>query len=359
MFSGEESERPNRCCVEHESGSGSSTGGWPMTERDPIESLEAADGLPVAPSPEFEEELRIVLDLRLRVATPDASVDDGGGADDVTRSRHRRDWFTFGAVAIACLLALLTLVLVVYLALWVASEDEPPEAPARATTTASSVVPESSATGDTVESLLRDAGCRVTGDRENPHIDCGGVDLSYTILDGAALPGANFAGSQMVGVSLAGADLTGAVFNGAWLYAADFTGADLSDAELIGADLNDARLVDVDLSRSVIENTFLTGADLTRVKLHEARLLDVILYEADLTDADLTAASLTQVDLAFATVRGIVLHDAKLSRMELFHLDFTGADFSGLQVAAEWFAVTCPDSSPQGVRESIPCGLTE
>ena len=35
-----------------------------MTERDPIESLEAADGLPVAPSPEFEEELRIVLDLR-------------------------------------------------------------------------------------------------------------------------------------------------------------------------------------------------------------------------------------------------------------------------------------------------------
>ena len=38
-----------------------------MTERDPIERLEASDGLPIEPSPEFAEELRIMLDLRLRM----------------------------------------------------------------------------------------------------------------------------------------------------------------------------------------------------------------------------------------------------------------------------------------------------
>ena len=31
--------------------------------------------------------------------------------------------------------------------------------------------------------------------------------------------------------------------------------------------------------------------------------------------------------------------------------------FTGLRAAANWFLVTCPDGSTQGVQDTIPCGL--
>ena len=55
----------------------------------------------------------------------------------------------------------------------------------------------------------------------------------------------------------------------------------------------------------------------------------------------------------------MILRDAKLSQMQLIQLDFTGADFAGLRVAADWFRIICPDGSPQGVQETVPCGIRE
>ena len=337
-----------------------------MTERDPIERLEAADGLSIAPRPAFAEELRVVLDLRLRLTEHDAEVNGDPKVEGPTDGRQRPDRLHTWMLVVLGLLVCSVIALVTYLAVWTMAQSESPDAPA-VTAATEAPVPDESDTGSPdveaplsdVETLLADAGCRVIEPGEGSGFDCSGVDLSDTLLDGASLAGSNFVGARMPGASFAGADLSGAVLNGAWLYAADLTGANLSGAEIVGADLNDARLVDANLSHSVIQDTFLTGVDLTDATLHGTVLTDVILYEADLTDADLTSASLTRVDLTFATVRGIVLRNAKISQMQLTQLDFTGADFTGLRAAADWFLTICPDGSSQGVRETVPCGIRD
>ena len=340
-----------------------------MTERDPIERLEASDGLSIEPRPEFASELRIMLDLRLRMTegdAPSSERNEEGAKGDKAGSRQRPDRLQTLILALLALLIFLAIGLVTYLAVWVITKTDSPDPSTPMPTTTAPPPDETSADSpgpdgplSDLETQLTEAGCRVLGSTEAQRFDCSGTDLSNILLDGASLAGSDFTGAQMPGASLAGADLTGATLNRVWLYAADLTDANLSGAEILGADLNEARLVGADLSGSVIQDTFLTEADLTDATLREASLTDVILYEGDLTNADLTSASLTRVDLTFATVRGVILRNAKLSQMQLIQLDFTGADFVGLRVAADWFLVICPDGSPQGVQETVPCGIRE
>ena len=93
-----------------------------MTERDPIERLEASDGLSIEPRPEFASELRIMLDLRLRMTegdAPSSERNEDGDEGDKAGSRQRPDRLQTLILALLAMLIFLAIGLVTYLAVWV------------------------------------------------------------------------------------------------------------------------------------------------------------------------------------------------------------------------------------------------
>ena len=167
-----------------------------MTERDPIERLEASDGLSIEPRPEFASELRIMLDLRLRMTegdAPSSERNEDGDEGDKAGSRQRPDRLQTLILALLAMLIFLAIGLVTYLAVWVITETDSSEpstptptttAPPPDETSASSPDPEASRSD--LEIQLSEAGCRVLGPAEAPRFDCSGTDLSNMLLDGAS-----------------------------------------------------------------------------------------------------------------------------------------------------------------------------
>lgn len=139
---------------------------------------------------------------------------------------------------------------------------------------------------------------RVIGDRDATHEKGQSVDLSYTYLNGAELPGdfgnVNFSSAHLVG------------------------------AEAIGTSLRGAVLVQADLTKAV-----LFQADLTKAVLVQADLTKAVLADAALTETLLAGANLTGANLAVANLRGAVLIHANLTKTVLDGADLHGADLSG------------------------------
>ena len=130
---------------------------------------------------------------------------------------------------------------------------------------------------------------------------CEGIDLGFTISNGA-----NFTG----------ADLTNAMLNGSQNYTSNFTKAILVGAELDGADFQAANLTNANLTR-------VSGEGLT-------------LMQANLTNANLTSA-----DLEHARLNGADLTGANLTGADLWSADLTGAILTGVT----WSQTTCPDGT--------------
>jgi len=121
--------------------------------------------------------------------------------------------------------------------------------------------------GETLSSVIRDAG---PPDLEECHLI--GIDWP-----GAHLAQANLKGADLRDANLRGADLQGADLRGAQLRRADLQGADLTDADLAGADLTDAHFGKATLGRSslrdtLIEGTVLNSADLRHVDVAGAAI---------------------------------------------------------------------------------------
>ena len=87
-----------------------------MTERDPIERLEASDGLPIEPSPEFAEELRIMLDLRLRVPDQSPPANGTSSTEPTGSGEQRPDRLQTLVLGLLGVLACLVLALVAFIA---------------------------------------------------------------------------------------------------------------------------------------------------------------------------------------------------------------------------------------------------
>lgn len=130
---------------------------------------------------------------------------------------------------------------------------------------------------------------------------CEGIDLGFTINNGA-----NFTG----------ADLTNAMLNGSQNYTSNFTNAILVGADLDGADFQAANLTNANLTR-------VSGEGLT-------------LMQANLTNANLTSA-----DLEHARLNGADLTGANLTGADLWSADLTGAILTGVT----WSQTTCPDGT--------------
>jgi uncharacterized protein YjbI with pentapeptide repeats len=169
-------------------------------------------------------------------------------------------------------------------------------------------------------------------------------DLSYAILSGAYLIGANLSyailnGADLIGANLIlaklrGADLNGANLNGAKLNAADLNGANLSSAKLNAADLSYAILSGADLSYANLSSANfnaadLIGADLIGADLIGADLIGAKLRGADLIGADLTEANLNGADLNGANLNGADLTEADLNGANLNDAVVTGVKYLG------------------------------
>ena len=179
-----------------------------MTERDPIERLEASDGLSIEPRPEFASELRIMLDLRLQLTEGDApdGERDEQNEGDKAGSRQRPDRLQTLILGLLALLIFLAIGLVTYLAVWVITKTDSPDPPTPTPTTTAPPPDETSADSpgpdgslSDLETQLSEAGCRVLGSAEAKRFDCSGTDLSNMLLDGASLAGSDFTGAQMPG----------------------------------------------------------------------------------------------------------------------------------------------------------------
>ena len=116
------------------------------------------------------------------------------------------------------------------------------------------------------------------------------IDLSWSNLQNAYLPYADFSCAQLVGVNLAASQLSNARFYQVNFANAHLEGADLSRANLRNtnfesANLQGANLQAADLTNANLANANLQGADLRRAKLSQANLEKTQLQGANLLGA--------------------------------------------------------------------------
>ncbi|HEX2417392.1 MAG TPA: pentapeptide repeat-containing protein, partial [Micromonosporaceae bacterium] len=112
---------------------------------------------------------------------------------------------------------------------------------------------------------------------------------------------------------------------GARLSGQDLRGRDLSGMDLRGADLRNTDLTEATLTRADLSGADLSGATLVRTRLDRAILTGAMLRDADLTGARLLEADLTDAELAGARLRMAALIGAKLATPQLAGLELAGA----------------------------------
>jgi len=117
--------------------------------------------------------------------------------------------------------------------------------------------------------------------------------LSYAMLKGVLLHGADLRGADLSRALLLRANLTGAKLQGAILDQTNLEGADLSEAEFDGTSLaRGARL-----ARANFHKTDLRGVDLTGADLRGASLINTDLRGADLSGAKVYGISAWDVQI--------------------------------------------------------------
>ena len=121
------------------------------------------------------------------------------------------------------------------------------------------------------------------------------LDLSYTDLRRAWLPGAHLEGALLGRAHLEAAFLMDAHLEAAYLWLACLQGAHLEGAHLGGADLRGAHLAGANLKGADLGGADLRGADLRHADLAGANLRAAHLEGADLGGADLMGVDLSLV----------------------------------------------------------------
>jgi uncharacterized protein YjbI with pentapeptide repeats len=175
-----------------------------------------------------------------------------------------------------------------------------------------------------------------------PGVDWAGMDATRLQARGAVLRSANLSESSLQDGDLAGADLERANLHGCCLTKVDaeaacFAFADLSfiragDACFRRANFRHARLEGGLYSRANFSGADLRDACLALAKLNRAQFSRALIDGADFTGADLSAAQLNGLSLKSANFAGALFEDTcfrecNLEGMELPGASFLGADF--------------------------------
>jgi uncharacterized protein YjbI with pentapeptide repeats/energy-coupling factor transporter ATP-binding protein EcfA2 len=186
------------------------------------------------------------------------------------------------------------------------------------------------------------------------------VDLQRADLREADLSRANLDHANMTDASLRGARLTGASLHEVFASHVDLVNADLSAAhgervKFDGARLAGANLQDATLPSAYFLKADLTGANLTGAKLTEAEFLGAAIRRADFSGADLEGARLSNLCLREAIFRGACLRAALLDNCDLEYMDLPGADLRGARLRKALLTgtvLTGADLSGANLREA-------
>ena len=153
-------------------------------------------------------------------------------------------------------------------------------------------------------------------------LDLTGVDLSFSILAGANLIGADLSNANLEGIDLTNNNLNGTILSFANLTNAKLDGVDLSNKDLRGTifnnvDFSKVDLRNVNLAGSILKNVNLRGKDLTGTNLSFANLIGSSMDGVELNNKDLTGASLNGLDLSNRDLSNTILNFANLSNANL------------------------------------------
>ena len=161
-----------------------------------------------------------------------------------------------------------------------------------------------------------------------------GANLSHARLDGAVLEEAQGSGMYLHEASVRYARMDYAFLSGSWL-----TGADFSHSVLASGDLESVHVqpgnakplmfYETDLRWANLRYAMLPGASFERAKLNSADFEQAHLEKASFKNATLVEANLTLCDLQHADFHGAFLEGGHLKRAKLYGANFSEAHLHG------------------------------